>query len=156
MSTIAWTYAAELMEEIMAEYPENKMTSELRSLSNQVLKNVRRADRMVQDMLDATVVQVGEATTPITISLRESHDRVMVSEHNCGNPIPAELSESLFQVFRRAEAAKKGSVKGWGIGLALSRSTAERMGGSLEVDSFQEQGTTFTIDIPNDARPFQD
>ena len=68
MSTIAWTYAAELMEEIMAEYPENKMTSELRSLSNQVLKNVRRADRMVQDMLDATVVQVGEATTPINFT----------------------------------------------------------------------------------------
>lgn len=210
--------AAELMEEILAENDESDVSKELKSLSLRVLKNVRRADRMIQDMLDASVVQVGERlsvriteadaqdivneaigerpaserkrivtelisvkgfwdvdalqrsvenlisnafkygdpTTPITISIQESHERVMMSVHNYGNPIPATHLESLFQVFRRAEAAKTGSVKGWGIGLALARSTAERMGGSLEVDSSPEQGTTFTIDIPADARPFQD
>lgn len=210
--------AAELMEEILAENDESDISKELKNLSLRVLKNVRRADRMIQDMLDASVVQVGERlsvriteadaqdivneaigerpaserkrivtelisvkgfwdvdalqrsvenlisnafkygdpTTPITISIQESHERVMMSVHNYGNPIPATHLESLFQVFRRAEAAKTGSVKGWGIGLALARSTAERMGGSLEVDSSPEQGTTFTIDIPADARPFQD
>lgn len=210
--------AAELMEEILSENTANDANKELTELSHRVLKNARRADRMIQNMLDASVVQVGErlavnlslgnlqdivieaigerpiqerkrivteltsitgfwdvdalqrsienlisnafkygeASTPITISIKESHERVMISVHNYGNPIPAENLESLFQVFRRAEAAKKGSVKGWGIGLALARSTAERMGGSLEADSSLEQGTTFTIDIPNDARPFQD
>lgn len=210
--------AAELMEEILSENTANDANKELTELSHRVLKNARRADRMIQNMLDASVVQVGErlsvnlslgnlqdivieaigerpiqerkrivteltsipgfwdvdalqrsienlisnafkygeASTPITISIKESHERVMISVHNYGNPIPAENLESLFQVFRRAEAAKKGSIKGWGIGLALARSTAERMGGSLEADSSLEQGTTFTIDIPNDARPFQD
>ena len=210
--------AAELMEDILSEHEETELSKELRDLSHRVLKNARRADRMVQDMLDASVVQVGERlsvhitpanlkdivyeaigerpahernrivtelipikgfwdtdalqrsvenlisnafkyaepATPITISIHESHERAMIGVHNYGNPIPAENLESLFQVFRRAEAAKSGSVKGWGIGLALARSTAERLGGSLEVDSSPEQGTRFTIDIPNDARPFQD
>ena len=210
--------AAELIQEILSENSDSEMSKELNTLSQRVLKNARRADRMVQDMLDASVVQVGERIsiniteanlqdivneaigerpsqeskrivtelisvkgywdadalqrsvenlisnavkygdpkTPITICIKESHERSMISVHNHGNPIPAENLESLFQVFRRAEAAKTGSVKGWGIGLALARSTAERMGGSLDVDSSAEQGTTFTIDIPNDARPFQE
>ncbi len=209
--------AAELMKEILLEIPDSQMSLDLKNLSDRVLKNAKRADRMIQDMLDASVVQVGERLSvritkanikevvlealsersaqdqerivtnlidlpgfwdtdalqrsvenlvsnafkygdpekPISVVIKESHERVMVSVHNYGNPIPAENLETLFQVFRRAEAAKAGNIKGWGIGLALARSTAERMGGSLEVDSSAEQGTTFTIDIPADARPFQ-
>lgn len=210
--------AAELIEEIIQEQTTEQHNEELRPLLLRILKNAKRADRMIQDMLDASVVQVGErlsvrlsegnikdvvleaigertpaereklkinlidfkgywdldalqrsvenlisnafkygdTSKPVTINIDESHQRVMISVHNYGNPIPAENLESLFQVFRRAEAAKKGTVKGWGIGLAVARSTAERMGGSLGVDSSSEQGTTFTIDIPSDARPFQD
>jgi hypothetical protein len=33
---------------------------------------------------------------------------------------------------------------------------AESHGGSVDVDSAHERGTTFTIDIPVDARPFLD
>lgn len=209
--------AAELMREILSENSEKESYEDLKELSARVLKNTKRAERMIQDMLDASVVQVGERLSvniskanikdvvleaigersepdlkriatqledvsgywdidslqrsienlisnafkygdekkPITIAIKDSHERVMVSVHNYGNPIPAENLENVFQVFRRAEAAKAGNVKGWGIGLALARSTSERMGGCLEVDSSHEQGTTFTIDIPVDARPFQ-
>jgi signal transduction histidine kinase len=36
------------------------------------------------------------------------------------------------------------------------RSVAESHGGSIDVDSSPERGTTFTINMPLDARPFQD
>jgi signal transduction histidine kinase len=35
------------------------------------------------------------------------------------------------------------------------RGVAESHGGSIGVDSLPERGTTFVIDIPLDARPFQ-
>jgi signal transduction histidine kinase len=78
-----------------------------------------------------------------------------LSLHDHGSPIPPDQVESLFQVFRRAKAAKEGDQKGWGIGLPYVRSVAESHCGSIDVDSAEERGTTVSIDIPIDSRPFQ-
>jgi signal transduction histidine kinase len=45
---------------------------------------------------------------------------------------------------------------GWGLGLAQVRAVAEAHGGSIGVNSVADRGTTFTIDIPLDARRYQD
>jgi signal transduction histidine kinase len=76
--------------------------------------------------------------------------------HNHGDSIPADQLEAVFQVFRRAKAAKEGDTQGWGIGLPFVRSVVERHGGSIDVDSSEERGTTFSINMPVDARPYQD
>lgn len=52
---------------------------------------------------------------------------------------------------RRAEAAKSGDKQGWGIGLPFVRAVAESHGGSVGLDSSDERGTTFIIDIPVDG-----
>lgn len=80
---------------------------------------------------------------------------MLLSVHNEGEAIPPDQVEAVFQVFRRAQAAKDGDQQGWGIGLPYVRSVAESHGGSIDVDSSADRGTTFTIDIPLDARPFQ-
>jgi signal transduction histidine kinase len=80
---------------------------------------------------------------------------MLLSVHNEGEPIPLEQIECIFQVFRRAVAAKEGNKEGWGIGLPYVRNVAESHGGSVAVDSAAGRGTTFLIDIPTDSRPFQ-
>jgi signal transduction histidine kinase len=97
----------------------------------------------------------GEDKAPVTVRVYEKLGRAMISVHNRGNPIGAEDQELLFQAFRRSSSAKVSGKKGWGIGLAQVRGVAEAHGGSLGVDSTAEAGITFTIDIPADARPFQ-
>ena len=47
------------------------------------------------------------------------------------------------------------TYRGWGLGLAQVRATAEAHGGSIAVDSLPEVGTTFTIDVPCDGRAVQ-
>ncbi|WP_309895250.1 HAMP domain-containing sensor histidine kinase [Archangium sp.] len=79
----------------------------------------------------------------------------MVLVHNHGSYIPPEEQETLFQVFRRSLQAERSNQRGWGLGLPLVRAVAEAHGGSIGVDSLPERGTTFTIDLPKDARPFQ-
>jgi signal transduction histidine kinase len=93
--------------------------------------------------------------TPVHIRLEEVEGRALISVHNQGDPIPPEEQEGIFQVFRRAASAKGGEKRGWGIGLPYVRGVAESHGGSIVVDSAAERGTTFVIDIPVDARPFQ-
>jgi signal transduction histidine kinase len=116
----------------------------------------RDALKRAIENLVGNAVKYGAPDTPIRIKIDTVHDRMMLTVHNEGEPIPVEYLESVFQVFRRAAAAKEGNKQGWGIGLPYVRSVAESHGGSVSVDSALERGTTFLIDIPVDARPFQD
>lgn len=106
--------------------------------------------------LVGNAVKYGAPRAAITLKFNETHGRLVLSVHNEGVAIPVEDQESIFQVFRRASDAKHGNQKGWGVGLPYVRAVAESHGGSVAVDSSDERGTTFLIDIPVDARPFQD
>jgi signal transduction histidine kinase len=110
--------------------------------------------RALENMI-SNAVKYGAPGTPICITFKEYHGRVLLSVHNEGEAIPPDQVETIFQVFRRAKAAKHGNQQGWGIGLPYVRSVAESHGGSIDVDSAKERGTTFSIDIPVDSRPFQ-
>ena len=110
--------------------------------------------RVLENLLD-NALKYGKPETPIRIDISDIHDRMLLSVHNEGEAIPPDELESIFQVFRRAEAAKEGEKRGWGIGLPYVRSVAESHGGSVQIDSALERGTTLGIDVPVDARPFQ-
>ncbi len=116
----------------------------------------REAIRRAIENIVSNALKYGAHDTPIRIKIDSENERMLITVHNEGEPIPPELSESIFQVFRRAVAAREGNKKGWGIGLPYVRTVAESHGGSVTVDSGVGRGTTFMIDIPVDARPFQD
>jgi len=106
--------------------------------------------------LAANALKYGDADTPIALKVDCIGGRAMLSVHNHGKPIAAEDIEDIFQFYQRARAAAKDKTEGWGIGLSFVRAVAESHGGSITVDSSLERGTTFLIDMPIDARPFQD
>ena len=106
--------------------------------------------------LAANALKYGDADMPIAFKVDCIGGRAMLSVHNHGNPIAAEEIEDIFQFYQRARAAGKNKKEGWGIGLSFVRAVAESHGGSITVDSSLERGTTFLIDMPIDARPFQD
>ena len=86
-----------------------------------------------------------------TIHVSQGYERAMLSVHNSGSTIPSASRDRIFEYLRREDSGK---ASGWGIGLPFVRSVAQSHGGSVVVDSSPETGTTFTIDIPLDSRPF--
>jgi signal transduction histidine kinase len=111
--------------------------------------------RAVENLI-ANALKYGEPDRPITITVSTTHERAIVTVHNYGPHIPAEKRETLFRAFQRLTEAETSGKGGWGLGLAQVRAVAEAHGGSIGVDSLPDHGTTFTIDIPLDARPFQE
>ena len=94
----------------------------------------------------------GDADRPVTLHIEADHQRLIIKVHNEGEPIPIEEQECIFQMYRRAEAATRKDMQGWGIGLPYVRAVAECHGGSVGLDSAFERGTTFLIDLPIDCR----
>jgi signal transduction histidine kinase len=111
--------------------------------------------RAIENMI-GNAVKYGAPGTPIRVNIDSIGGRLMVSVHNEGEPIPSHQIGYIFQAFQRAAGAKEGNIDGWGIGLAYVRSVAESHGGSVAVDSEVSRGTTFMIDIPVDATPYQE
>jgi len=108
--------------------------------------------RTVENMI-GNAIKYGASESPITIKIDEVHQRLMLSVHNEGEPIPPGEQEDIFKMYQRASGARSGE-QGWGVGLPYIRAVAESHGGSIGLDSTLERGTTFIIDIPVDCRPF--
>lgn len=115
----------------------------------------RESMKRALENLIGNAIKYGSQDTPVSIKIDQIHERMLVSVHNEGNSIPLEEQEDIFQIFQRSKAAKESRNLGWGIGLPYVRRMAESHGGSVSLDSSAERGTTFLIDVPADARPFQ-
>lgn len=83
------------------------------------------------------------------IKVRVEHhaDRVRLGVTDTGAGIPPEKLPRLFTPFDRL-GAELGPEEGTGLGLALARTLAMAMRGSIHVDSQTDVGTTFWLDLP--------
>ncbi|WP_194727346.1 sensor histidine kinase [Noviherbaspirillum malthae] len=115
----------------------------------------REAIKRAIENLVGNAIKYGDLNKPVRISFTNAYERLILMVHNAGSPIPIDEQEYVFHIYNRTRGAKEGQMKGWGIGLAFVRGVAESHGGSIACDSAIERGTTFTLDIPLDCRPFQ-
>jgi signal transduction histidine kinase len=72
---------------------------------------------------------------------------VRISVRDSGPGIPRDQQARIFEKFERADV-EGGSKPGTGLGLFIARSIAEAHGGSLDVSSGAESGSTFTVTLP--------
>ena len=72
------------------------------------------------------------------------NDKLRLSITDTGYGIDRKNMDKLFQPFNRLDAEKT-TVEGTGIGLAISKTLIEKMGGSIGVISTKGQGSTFWI-----------
>ena len=77
--------------------------------------------------------------------------RIAVSDTGCG--MDADTLAGVFRLFEQADASTSRAHEGAGVGLALAKSHADRLNGTIAVESVQWQGSTFTLEIEAPAAP---
>ncbi|MDP6046703.1 MAG: ATP-binding protein [Phycisphaerae bacterium] len=75
-----------------------------------------------------------------------------VADTGCG--IPPEIQDRVFERFFQAAASRSGdaSARGTGLGLAIVKHAADRLGGTVALESKPDEGTRVTITLPQAPR----
>jgi sigma-B regulation protein RsbU (phosphoserine phosphatase) len=107
------------------------------------------ADRIVQLIgnLVANAVAYGASGRPIEITSRIGADAFVVTVHNEGTPVPANMLGVLFEPMIRATDGNNAG-RSVGLGLFIVREIARAHGGGVSVDSSAGNGTRFTASFP--------
>lgn len=109
--------------------------------------------KRILENLITNAVKYGAAEADILVSLSAQRDLVQLSVQNSGNPLTQEEQAALFK--SPASGARVSGKPGWGLGLTVVRGISEAHGGGVSVESSAQAGTTFTVTLPRDARPFR-
>jgi signal transduction histidine kinase len=136
-----------LVREIVETYPmfaPDKVDIEVVERLPEVLGNEAMLTQIVSNLVGNAVKFVADGTKPrirISAELREGRVRLHFVDNGIG--IAAENHEKIWDIF---EQLNRGSG-GTGIGLAIVRKAAERMGGSTGVVSAPGQGSDFWVEL---------
>jgi signal transduction histidine kinase len=89
----------------------------------------------------------------VTVVAEADQTDCIITVTDYGRGIPAEEQGTIFEAFQRGTSAE--STSGTGLGLAVAKAAAERLGGSLGVESVPGSGSTFKLVLPGTlkARP---
>lgn len=78
-------------------------------------------------------------------SSQYEHIRIEVEDNGYG--MTPEYLEVIFDAFTRAENSTTNKVQGTGLGMAITKSIVELMGGTIEVSSEVDKGSLFTVEL---------
>lgn len=103
--------------------------------------------RILQNLVGNAVKFVEPGTVPhVRISATSCNGLVRLAIQDNGIGVPAEYQERIFRVFERLHPLE--AYPGTGIGLAIVRKGAERLGGRCGVESTPGQGSRFWVELP--------
>jgi signal transduction histidine kinase len=105
--------------------------------------------RVVRILLD-NALRYGPAGEPVDVRVGGTDGVADITVRDRGPGVPPEEHDRIFERFHRGRASS--SKGGFGLGLAIGRELAERMGGSLTVVAGEGRGAAFRLAVPA-ARP---
>jgi signal transduction histidine kinase len=105
-------------------------------------------DRVLTNLL-SNAVKFTAAEGTVSVHAERRGEELVLTVADTGIGVPADEQQALFTRFFRATNAIHRAVPGTGLGLAIVRTIVEQHGGSIEITSTENVGTTATVRLPS-------
>lgn len=99
------------------------------------LGNSTQLSQLVSILID-NAIRHSHNGKEVSVSLTHTRSTVVLSVVNNGEPIPQEQIAQLFERFYRADEARNGEDKHYGLGLAIAKAIVEAHNGKIEVSCY--------------------
>jgi PAS domain S-box-containing protein len=144
--------ADKLAREVLNTYPQlsaSQVEIHVEGVLPKVVGNDASLAQCLSNLLTNAVKFIAPGTKPrVSIRAAEVGSEVRISIEDNGIGIEPKDQERIFIMFERVHP--ESAYEGTGIGLAIVRKAAERMGGTVGVQSAIGQGSTFWIQLKKD------
>lgn len=110
------------------------------------LGNSTQLSQLVSILID-NAIRHSQNGKEVFISLTHTRSNAVLSVINDGEPIPQEQMAQLFERFYRADEARNGEDKHYGLGLAIAKAIVEAHHGKIEVSCYDGK-VCFTVQVP--------
>jgi signal transduction histidine kinase len=139
----------DVVNEIAAAQPDRKIEIDARGS----LKGEWDCERMTQVLtnLMGNALEHGSDRTSVKVGVQGDEKEVIVAIHNRGPAIPPEQLDGIFSAMKRKETAVDtagGASEHLGLGLYIADQIVRAHKGRIDVESSEENGTTFTVHVP--------
>ncbi len=94
-------------------------------------------------------IKYSPENTTIFLDIEQNDDDTIFKIKDTGIGIPEKDQKNIFERYFRAENVT--DTEGTGIGLNIVKSHLEKLNGTINFESKEDSGTTFTVSIPNKA-----
>lgn len=91
----------------------------------------------------------------IKVILSEDNDRIVIKVKDTGIGMSQKILKNIFQRFQQGDSSRTRKYEGTGLGLAIVKDSVELMQGKISVESIENQGTVFTIELPMNLEAFE-
>lgn len=139
-----------IVDELRAARPRSTIELECESTVGQWDRD--RLEQVFSNLVGNAIAH-GDETIPVRVVARaEAGDSVRIDVHNAGEPIPETVLPTIFDPFRRGDReSRTAKTEGLGLGLYISHELIRAHGGTIEVASTADAGTTFRVTLPRNG-----
>ena len=119
----------------------------------------KRVEQIIKNFMSNAIkftekgsVTVNFGPPPRDVNLLRSgldiENAIAIAVRDTGIGIPPEKQKVVFEAFQQVESGTTRQYRGTGLGLSISRELAQLLGGEIQLNSEEGQGSTFTIYLP--------
>lgn len=106
-----------------------------------------RIKQVVVNLLDNAIKYTPPGGT-IQLNVHRKEQKAVMEVIDTGIGIPAEALPHVFERFFRVDKARSREIGGAGLGLAIVKSICNAHGGRVEVESAENRGSRFRVELP--------
>jgi CheY-like chemotaxis protein len=141
----------ESVVELLAERANSKGIQLVWSVAPDMPETLRgdphRLRQVLLNLMSNAIKFTEHGEVAVELSSRGRSGEVYFDVRDSGIGLSAESRQKLFQPFTQADASTTRKFGGTGLGLAICRKLVELMGGTIEVQSTEGKGSTFSFNV---------
>lgn len=156
---------AQLLNELFASFKNHNLFTEKTNLEIELLQpeqevfiatDRHRVKQILSNLLHNALKYTEKGKIELGFTLKRKPNNTQTIEffvRDTGIGIPKDKFEYIFQRFRKIQHGKDQLFRGNGLGLSISRSLAQLLGGNMRVESQIGKGSTFYLTLPTEKLP---
>jgi signal transduction histidine kinase/ActR/RegA family two-component response regulator len=115
-----------------------------------IFSDSSRLQQILKNLLSNAFKFTAKGRVTMTVASAPDHGETMLSfaVQDTGIGIPANKQAIIFVAFQQADGTMSRKYGGTGLGLTISREIARLLGGTIELVSSPDRGSTFTLFLP--------